>query len=116
MSDYEDLANFRDELTTALQGLADTSSWLGGKLAAGDIDDALAGATPYLTQFGTVIGGWLLAVSAVGAKKAPTEYDAEFLAQKVNTARFYGEHLLPRANGLVETIKGGNELLASASF
>ncbi|MGD2044442.1 MAG: acyl-CoA dehydrogenase, partial [Acidimicrobiia bacterium] len=75
MSDYEDLANFRDELTTALQGLADTSSWLGGKLAAGDIDDALAGATPYLTQFGTVIGGWLLAVSAVGAKKAPTEYD-----------------------------------------
>jgi hypothetical protein len=65
MSDYDDLGDFRDELTTALQGLADTSTWLGARLAAGDIDDALAGATPYLTQFGTVIGGWLMAVSAV---------------------------------------------------
>ena len=114
MSQHDDLAAFRDELTTAIQGLADTSTWLGGRLAAGDIDDALAGATPYLTQFGTVLGGWLMAVSAVAAKKEPAEFSSDFLEQKVITARFYGEHLLPRANGLVRTIKGGNALLASA--
>jgi hypothetical protein len=37
MSDHDDLALFRDELTTAIQGLADTSTWLGERLAAGDL-------------------------------------------------------------------------------
>ncbi len=116
MSDHDDLADFRDELTTALQALADTSTWLGSRLAEGELDDALAGATPYLTQFGTVVGGWLMAVSAVAAKRRPTDYSEEFLAAKVTTARFYGEHLLPRANGLVPTIKAGNTLLAEADL
>lgn len=116
MSDHDDLANFRDELTTSIQALADTSTWIGSRLAAGAIDDALAAATPFLNQFGTVIGGWLMAIAAVEAKREPPAYSAEFLAQKVNTARFYGEHLLPRANGLVETIKAGNDLLEAADL
>jgi 3-(methylthio)propanoyl-CoA dehydrogenase len=114
LSTYDDLGDFRAELTTALQGLTDTSTWLGAKLAAGEIDDALAGAKPYLTQFGTVIGGWLMAVSAVAAKSERADCSPEFLEQKVITARFYGEHLLPQANGLIETIKAGNSLLAAA--
>jgi len=116
MNDHQDLATFGDELTAAIQGLADTSAWIGGRLAAGEIDDALAAATPYLTQFGTVLGGWLMAVSAVEAKRQPADYSAGFLEDKVNTARFYGEHLLPRANGLVPTIKAGNALLAAADL
>lgn len=116
MSDYEDLGAFRDELTSALQDLADTSTYLGERLASGNLDDALAGATPYLTQFGTVLGGWLMAISAVAAKRSPVEHNDAFLSQKVNTARFYGEHLLPKARGLVATIKGGNDLLASAKL
>jgi alkylation response protein AidB-like acyl-CoA dehydrogenase len=116
MSDYHDLGDFRDELTTAIQGLADTSAWVGGRLASGDVDDALAAATPYLTQFGTVLAGWLMAVSAVEAKKEPADFSPEFLNQKVNTARFYGEHLLGRANGLIPTIKAGNTLLAQADL
>jgi alkylation response protein AidB-like acyl-CoA dehydrogenase len=116
MSEHDDLTTFRDQLTTAIQGLADTSSWLGARLAAGEIDHALAGATPYLAQFGTVLGGWLMAVSAVAAKSGPAEFSKGFLDQKVITARFYGEHLLPRANGLIETIEGGNGLLAAADL
>jgi len=116
MSRHEDLGKFRDELTTALQGLADTTTWIGERLVARELDDALAAATPYLTQFGTVLGGWLMAVSAVAALGSPQEHTKEFLAQKVVTARFYGEHLLPRATGLVATIKAGNALLASADL
>ncbi len=116
MSEHDDLGVFRDELTTAIQDLADTSSWLGERLVAGEYDDALAGATPYLHQFGTVVGGWLMAKAAVAAKASPAEFDAEFLADKVTTARFYGEHLLPRANGLTSTIKAGNGLLDSANL
>jgi len=116
MSDYDDLGAFRDELTTAIQGLVETTSWLGERLMAGEIDDALAGATPYLSQFGRIVGGWLMARSALAAKAAPPEYDAEFLDDKVVTARFYGEHLLPQANGLIATIKGSNALLANAKL
>jgi alkylation response protein AidB-like acyl-CoA dehydrogenase len=116
MSAHDDLAMFREELSTAIQGLAETSTWLGGRLAAGEFDEALAGATPYLTQFGTVLGGWLMAVSALEAKKEPADFSTEFLLQKVNTARFYGEHLLPKANSLVATVKAGNALLAQADL
>jgi hypothetical protein len=116
MNDYVDLGTFRDELTTAIQGLAETSTWLGERLLAGEIDDALAGATPYLRQFGIVVGGWLMARSAVAAKSGPAEYSEDFLADKLVTARFYGEHLLPQANGLMATIRASNALLAAAKL
>jgi len=113
---HEDLSIFREELATAIQGLAETSAWLGERLAGGEFDDALAAATPYLTQFGTILGGWLMAISAVEAKKGPADFSRGFLTQKVNTARFYGEHILPKANGLVATVKAGNTLLADADL
>jgi len=116
MNAHEDLGDFRDELTTAVQGLSDTTTWIGQRLIEGEYDDALAAATPYLRQFGTVVGGWLMAKAAIAAKSSPVEFDEGFLNDKVTTARFYGEHLLPRANGLVSTIKAGNSLLASADL
>jgi hypothetical protein len=116
MSDHDDLGPFCEELTAALQGLAETSSWIGEKLAGGDIASALAGASPYLRQFGTVLGGWLMATAAVEALKGPSGFDPDFLAEKVNTARFYGEQLLPMANGLVPAVKGGSALLEAARF
>ncbi len=113
---HAELVRFGTELTKAVEGLAGTSAWIGERLAAGEVDDALAAATPYLTQFGTVVGGWLMARSALVAKEGLRDHSDEFLAEKVNTARFYGEHLLPRANGLVATITAGNDLLASAKL
>ncbi|MDX1467759.1 MAG: acyl-CoA dehydrogenase [Acidimicrobiia bacterium] len=114
MNDHEQLALFRDQLTTAVQGLADTSGWLIGQIAEGHTNDALAGATPFLTQLGTVAGGWLMAKAAVAALRQPANVDPGFLADKITTARFYGEHLLPKANGLVPTIKAGYTLLAES--
>ena len=116
LNDYDDLGAFRDELTTALQGLVETSTWMGERLAAGEYDDALAGSVPYLHQFGIIVGGWLMARAAVAAKTATADYDAHFLANKVTTARFYGEHLLPKANGLIAPVKAGNSLLAEAEL
>jgi hypothetical protein len=111
---HEDLAASRAALHSAIEGLADTSTWLGGRLAAGDLTSALAGASPYLRQFGTIVGGWLMALSAVAAKEAPSDFTPEFLTDKVTTARFFMEHLLPQANGLIPTIKGGADLLTDA--
>ncbi|MCZ6661835.1 MAG: acyl-CoA dehydrogenase [Actinobacteria bacterium] len=116
MNDHEELGTFRDTLTEAIQGLVDTSSWLGGRLASGDIQSALAGATPYMRQIGTIVGGWVMAKSAVAALQRPPELDPGFLDEKVITARFYGEQLLPQANGLVPAVKAGADLLKSAAF
>jgi hypothetical protein len=57
-----------------------------------------------------------MATAAVEALKGPSGFDPDFLAEKVNTARFYGEQLLPMANGLVPAVKGGSALLEAARF
>jgi acyl-CoA dehydrogenase len=116
MAAPDDLALFREELAVALQGLAETSTWLGERLASGDIQSALAGASPYLRQFGLVLGGWLMAKAAVRAFEGAPDFSPGFLADKVNTARFYGEQILPLANGIVPSVKGGSRLLDGASF
>ncbi|HEX6945780.1 MAG TPA: acyl-CoA dehydrogenase [Acidimicrobiia bacterium] len=111
MTAHPDLGAFRDRLTTAIQGLVDTTEWLSARLGAGEHDAVLAAATPYLRQFGLVTAGWLMAVQAVAAREEAQGYDSAFLEAKVAHARFFGEHLLPMANGLVSTIKAGPELL-----
>lgn len=111
MHAHPDLEVFRDRLTSAIQGLVDTTEWLSARLGAGETDVVLAGATPYLRQFGLVTAGWLMAVQAVAAREGVEGYDPEFLEAKVANARFYGEHLLPMASGLVPTIKAGTDFL-----
>lgn len=114
MDRHDSLKDFRAELESALRELTETSDWILAQLSEdGRIEDALAAATPYLEQLATVIAGWLMARSALAALDSAEE-DSGFLDDKVTTARFYGEHLLPRARGLVSSIKGGAELLERA--
>jgi 3-(methylthio)propanoyl-CoA dehydrogenase len=86
------------------------TEWL---LAHGLADpaDALAGATPYLRMLGTVTGGWLLGCSALAAARllgaGHGDFDPAFLEAKVATARFYAEHLLPAATGLLPAVTAG---------
>ncbi|MGH8871981.1 MAG: acyl-CoA dehydrogenase [Acidimicrobiia bacterium] len=116
MEGQDELVLFREELALAIQGLTETSTWIGERLREGDIQSALAGASPYLRQFGTVLGGWLMARAAVAALGKPPEFESSFISEKVITARFYGEQLLPMANGLVPAVKGGAALLERATF
>jgi 3-(methylthio)propanoyl-CoA dehydrogenase len=116
MESHDQLSRFREELSVAIQGLAETSRWLGERLASGDLQAVLAGASPYLRQFGIVLGGWLMARTAVAALDEPSGFEDSFLADKATTARFYGEQLLPMANGLAPAVKGGAALLQSAPF
>jgi len=116
MQSRPELELFHEELAVAVQGLAESSAWLGQQLIEGRVQSALAGASPYLRQFGIVLGGWLLAVAAVAALDSPAGFDPGFLADKVNTARFYGEQLLPTANGLVPMVKAGSDRLERAVF
>jgi 3-(methylthio)propanoyl-CoA dehydrogenase len=112
-----DLPAIGKHLVEAQATLRQTTDWL---LANGriDPDNALAGATPYLRMCGIVTGGWLLARSAQAAARALSAGggDADFLRQKLVTARFYAEQLLPQAAGLAPAVMAGPADLDEAAF
>jgi hypothetical protein len=95
-------------LAGGVAALREATDWL---LANGSAEpvDALAGATPYLRMFGIVTGGWVLARAALAASTllAAGEGDAGYLQDKIVTARFYAEQLLPAAGGLVPSVMAG---------
>jgi 3-(methylsulfanyl)propanoyl-CoA dehydrogenase len=112
-----DLAAIGKHLADAHAVLKGTTDWL---LANGltDPNNALAGATPYLRMCGIVTGGWLLARSARAAQARldAGEGDADFLRQKVVTARFYATQVLPQAAGLASAVTAGPSDLLAATF
>ena len=111
------LATIGKRLTEAHASLEQTTDWLLANAPA-DPNNALAGATPYLRMCGIVAGGWLLARSAQAAARGldQGEGDAEFLRQRIVTARFYAEQLLPQAAGLAPAVTAGPADLFEASF
>ena len=115
MEGHDQLAGFR-ELSVAIQGLVETSRWLGERLGAGDLQAALAGASPYLRQFGIVLGGWLMARTAVAALSEPPGFESTSLADKLTTARFYGEQLLPHGQRAGTGGQGRSLAAQSAPF
>ena len=97
-------------LKEANESLKTASTW---RLESGaaNSDAVLAGATPYLRMFGTTIGGWLMANSALSAQQLLTEAteNTEFLQAKIETARFFAQQLLPQATGLLASVTSGSD-------
>jgi hypothetical protein len=54
--------------------------------------------------------------AALAALAAPPDVKPEFVTEKVITARFYGEQILPMANAMVSAVKGGADILENAVF
>jgi acyl-CoA dehydrogenase len=70
---------------------------------------AAAGSVPFLKLMGITLGGWMMGRAALIAKEQQGDdgADADFLAAKQITARFYAEHLLPQTGGLAAAIVSG---------
>ena len=104
-----ELAGVRAALANGVSALREATDWIMSHGLA-EPNDALAGATPYLRLFGLVIGGWLLARSALAASRLPPNAggaDAVFLQEKIGTTRFYAEQLLPQAACLLPAVTAG---------
>jgi butyryl-CoA dehydrogenase len=97
------------KLREALGALTRTSKWLLERVASAP-NDALAGATPYLQQFGATLGGCLLASEALAAK---AEGNAE-AARYVALARFFAENITVQAEALERTVTESAESVAAA--
>jgi alkylation response protein AidB-like acyl-CoA dehydrogenase len=111
----KELASIGRALAAGTEALTRATDWL---VETGPAEPlrAFAGATPYLTLFGTVTGGWLLAKAALAAQRrlaAGPDGDAAFLEAKRTVARFYAENILPQSRGLAAAIiEGGDSVLA----
>jgi alkylation response protein AidB-like acyl-CoA dehydrogenase len=98
-----ELAASGKALTDAVAAAREATLWMAGATV---IDDALAGATPFLRLLAMLTAGDLMGRSAVLAQGTDR---AEAL---VRTARFFCEQLLPTATALVPSITAGAEALA----
>ena len=104
-----ELAEVRSALADGVRVLREATGWI---LSHGPAEpnDVLAGATPYLQMSGLVIGGWLMARSALAASRllpGASGPEAVFLREKIGTARFYAGQLLPQADGLLPAVTAG---------
>jgi len=73
-----------------------------------DPNAAFAGSVPYLMLAGNLVAGWQMAraLLVVEARLAAGE-QVEFMRAKVQTARFYADHLLTRVPGLRDSVVDG---------
>ncbi len=109
----EELAGIQPALADGVGVLREATDWILSRGPA-EPNDVLAGATPYLRLAGLVIGGWLMARSALTASqllRTAAGADAVFLRDKIATARFYAGQLLPQAAGLLPAVTAGAEPL-----
>jgi hypothetical protein len=83
-----------------------------------EADVALPGSAAYSLMMlaGVVAGGYELARSAVvAAQKLTDGGDKDFLQAKLVTARFFAEHILPRADGYRTSVTAGSSSIMGLS-
>ena len=103
-SDRLDIKNIGNSLKIAKKNLEETGVWLIENLDK-DILKAASGATPFLNMFGWVLGGWVMAKSALQAfRLIENNTNVTFAKNKINTAIFYSDTYLPIASSLKSTI------------
>lgn len=107
----------KTELVNAHLALTRSVDWILGEQGA-DPRLAAAGSVNYLDLCGIVVGGWLLARSAVICDEdlARGTQDASFTLSKIATAYFFASQILPQASGLARIIEhGGHAVLVSTT-
>ena len=107
---HTELASLGSALATSLEAARAALQWLLER-AREDRNVAGAASVNFLMLLGYVCGGWLMGQSALkaSARLASGAGDTAFLKAKLVTARFYCEHLLPRARACLAAIEAGPE-------
>jgi alkylation response protein AidB-like acyl-CoA dehydrogenase len=104
----DELSGIGNALAGGVAAAIQAQQWL-IEHAGEDRNVAGAAGVNLLMLLGYVCGGWVMGLSALRASAMLAEEtgDTSFLQGKLVTAQFYGEHLLPRANACLVSIKAG---------
>jgi len=101
----EEFASIRTQLGRQFDVLQKTTGYMLQTGAGGDFSSVLSGSVPFLRQWSLVVGGWLMAESALAAASLD---DAKQAETQLVLARFYAEQLLPAASGLAGAVTAGD--------
>ncbi len=112
LTEVDELATFGRNLDSAVESARRATRWL-IENGMSDLNDALAASSPYLRQLGTVVCGGLMAKAALAAVNEAD--DPDFSRARVVSARFFGEQLLPTAEGLEAAVTAGADDLFALS-
>jgi hypothetical protein len=107
-SGERDLEAIGDRLKSAIGALETATDWL-VETFPNDPGQVAASAVPFLKLAGSVFGGIAMARAAQIAVQRSREggADAAFYRAKLQTARFYAEHVLPQANAAARIVTHG---------
>ncbi len=104
LADIDGLGAFSARLDEAIATARTATAHL-LETGASDVRSLLGASSPYLRLLGTTVCGGLLAKAAVAASSAAADgFDADFLAAKVTSAKFFGEQVLPTTAGLLAAV------------
>ena len=112
-SNRPELQGMGQRLAAGLQAWTATTEWLAAS-AKTKLSGVLTAAVPYLHLAVTVCGGWLMGKAALAAAGYldKGEGDQRFYRNKIATAAFYADQVLPQAFAYAETAKAGDAALA----
>lgn len=80
-------------------------------------NSAFAGSVPYLMLAGNLMAGWQMARALLAAQQALAQgEDPAFMQAKIDTARFYAEHILSRAPGVRDAIVDGADSVTALAL
>ena len=104
----DNMALFTEPLKKGLNDLQAATMWF-MQNAMKEPDNAGAGSTDYMHLFGLVALGYMWAMMAKSAQDGPNGVSPEFLQNKLTTARFFMERLLPETSTRLARIQAGAE-------
>ena len=103
------------QLSAARKAFVESAEFIAGS-GKGNPNAAFAGSVPYLMLAGNLVAGWQMARALIVAEdKLAAGEDQAFMQAKIATARFYAEHILPRALAQRDAIvEGADSVTAMA--
>ncbi len=104
------------QLTAARKALLEVIDFVASNTKASP-NAVFAGSVPYLMLAGNVVAGWQLARSLLVAEEELAKVnDAAFMQAKINTAQFYAEHILSKADGIKSSIVDGADSVTAMAL
>ncbi len=113
----KDLAYMLDSVKEGFDMIQGISTHL-GKITAENPDNGSAVSIPFLNAMGVYAGAIIMIKSAHQASKLlkDNQGNKEFLDEKINTAKFYMTHILPKLKSYEVTVKEGAKSVLQSKF